>query len=120
MTQKSLHRGLAYSDKANEYSPVFRHGQARLYEADCLDWMATQASNSIQACVTDPPYGLVEYSPREQGKLRARRGGVWRIPPSFDGHQRSPLPRFTTLTDADLDRLQRFFVEWAGTLCRLL
>ena len=24
--------------------------------------------------------------------------GYWRLPPSFDGHRRSPLPRFTTLT----------------------
>jgi site-specific DNA-methyltransferase (adenine-specific) len=100
--------------------PVFTFGQASLYQADCLDWLAAQEPNSLHACVTDPPYGLVEYTELEQAKLRARRGGVWRIPPSFDGHQRAPLPRFTTLTEADLEQLQRFFVEWGEAVRRVL
>ncbi len=41
---------------------------------------------------------------------------MWRIPPSFDGHERSPLPRFTTLSSAELEQLQRFFNEWATIL----
>src|SRR6266704_5645700 len=100
--------------------PVFAFGQAKLYQADCLDWLADQPDNSYHGCVTDPPYGLVEYTALEQEKLRARKGGVWRIPPSFDGHPRSPLPRFTTLTDADLDHLQRFFREWGEAIKRVL
>lgn len=99
-----------------ESAPAVTCGQAKLYEADCLDWLADQPANSIHGVITDPPYGLVEYSPREQRKLRARKGGVWRIPPSFDGHERSPLPRFTTLSIADLQQLQRFFTEWAELL----
>jgi DNA modification methylase len=102
------------------HEAAFAYGQARLYQADCLDWLAAQPENTFHGCVTDPPYGLVEYTPREQAKLRARRGGVWRIPPSFDGHQRSPLPRFTTLTDADLARLQAFFLDWGTALRRVL
>ena len=70
--------------------------------------------------MTDPPYGLVEYSDREQEKLRAGRGGVWRIPPSFDGHQRSPLPRFTVLTSSDLNALEHFFHRWARAILRVL
>jgi len=96
--------------------PAVVCGKAKLFEADCLEWLSEQPPNSIHGVVTDPPYGLVEYSPREQGKLRARKGGVWRIPPSFDGHERSPLPRFTTLSSSDLAHLQRFFLEWATTL----
>lgn len=99
-----------------ESEPAVTCGQAKLYEADCLDWLAEQPANSIHGVITDPPYGLVEYSPREQRKLRARKGGVWRVPPSFDGHERSPLPRFTTLSNADLQQLQRFFTEWAELL----
>ncbi|MGH9116477.1 MAG: DNA-methyltransferase [Acidimicrobiales bacterium] len=99
-----------------ESEPAVTCGKAKLYEADCLDWLAEQPANSIHGVITDPPYGLVEYSPREQRKLRARKGGVWRIPPSFDGHERSPLPRFTTLSNADLQQLQRFFQEWAELL----
>jgi site-specific DNA-methyltransferase (adenine-specific) len=66
--------------------------------------------------VTDPPYGLYEYLPEQQNKLRNGKGGVWRIPPSFDGHNRSPLPRFTTLTVEQLKELKMFFFYWARLL----
>jgi site-specific DNA-methyltransferase (adenine-specific) len=96
--------------------PVFEHERATLYQDDCLRWLAAQPSCSIEAVVTDPPYGLIEYSDKEKRKLRKGRGGVWRIPPSFDGHHRSPLPRFTVLTPADLRHLSEFFQEWAAAL----
>lgn len=101
-------------------SPAFRFGQARLYAGDCLEWLADAPTQSIHACVTDPPYGLVEYTGTEQAKLRAGRGGVWRIPPSFDGHRRSPLPRFTTLSAADRARLRAYFHSWGRALSRVL
>jgi DNA modification methylase len=96
--------------------PVYEFGQTKLFQSDCLAWLRTQPEKSIHAVVTDPPYGLVEYTSREQTKLRSGKGGVWRIPPSFDGHQRAPLPRFTTLTSTDLDQIRRFFAEWAEAL----
>jgi len=74
------------------------------------------APRSIHAVVTDPPYGMHEYTEVQQAKLRSGKGGVWRIPPSFDGHRRAPLPRFTVLTKPDLDRAERFFLEWATSL----
>jgi len=88
-------------------------GRATLHHADCFDWIESQPATSIHAIVTDPPYGLHEYTPEQQAKLRAGQGGVWRIPPSFDGHERSPLPRFTTLTTAQLEELRSFFYQWA-------
>jgi site-specific DNA-methyltransferase (adenine-specific) len=100
--------------------PDFEFGRSQLFQADCLEWLAEASRNSVHAVVTDPPYGLVEYTAREQGKLRTGRGGVWRIPPSFDGHQRSPVPRFTTLTDTDLDQLSQFFETWGRALDRVL
>ena len=45
---------------------------------------------------------------------------MWRIPPSFDGHRRAPLPRFTTLTEADLNALDSFFYSWAKALAPVL
>lgn len=96
--------------------PVLTHNTVSLFEGDCLDLLAAWPERSIHGVVTDPPYGLVEYTPREQSKLRQGKGGVWRIPPSFDGHQRAPLPRFTTLTTAELAHLSRFFQVWAETL----
>ena len=95
---------------------VFRFGQTELHQGDCLEWLKTRPQRSIHAVVTDPPYGLVEYTKKEQEKLRKGRGGVWRIPPSFDGHTRSPLPRFTTLTPADLEGIAVFFERWAEAL----
>ena len=96
--------------------PSFTHGRATLHHADCFDWLTQQEDNSIHAVVTDPPYGLHEYSHEQQAKLRAGRGGVWRIPPSFDGHARSPLPRFTTLTPEQLNAIRGFFFVWGRLL----
>ena len=70
--------------------------------------------------MTDPPYGLVEYSTEELRKRRRGGGGVWRIPPSFDGANRSPLPRFTVLSDADRDNLRGFFDSLASRLLHVL
>ena len=95
---------------------AFRFGNATLIHGDCFQWLATAPTNSVEAVVTDPPYGLVEYSELEQDKLRKGRGGVWRIPPSFDGNKRSPLPRFTVLSRDDITELERFFLAWARLL----
>lgn len=97
-----------------------RFGRSLLLQSDCIEWLAQQPRNSIHAVVTDPPYGLVEYNETEQRKLRAGRGGVWRIPPSFDGAKRSPLPRFTVLKATDLDALDRFFHDWGRALLDVL
>src|SRR5439155_12526719 len=75
-----------------------------------------QPDNSFHAVLTDPPYGLHEYTTEQQTKLRNGKGGVWRIPPSFDGHVRSPLPRFTTLSAEQLRELRDFFHVWARLL----
>lgn len=91
-------------------------GRATLHHADCFDWLGQQDDNSIHAVVTDPPYGLHEYTHEQQAKLRTGKGGVWRIPPSFDGHLRSPLPRFTTLTPEQLGYISTFFFVWTRLL----
>jgi DNA modification methylase len=101
-------------------TPVFRFGRAALHRGDGCEWLDDQPAQSIQAVVTDPPYSMVEYSEVEQDKLRTGKGGVWRIPPSFDGAKRSPLPRFTVLTPADLAALERFFHAWGRSLIRVL
>lgn len=99
---------------------AYRFGRSVLYHGDCLEWLRLQPHKSIHAVVTDPPYGLVEYTKTEQQKLRNGRGGVWRIPPSYDGHVRSPVPRFTTLTELDLEQLRHFFRLWAELLLPVL
>ncbi len=90
------------------------------YLADALDWIKSIPDNSIHAVVTDPPYGMIEYSNKHQTKLRDGKGGVWRIPPSFDGAKRKPLPRFTVLSDLETIELQEFFFTVADELKRVL
>ena len=106
-------RKLAYPRQWKEH---FRYGKSTLVHADSFDWIQRREANSIHAVVTDPPYGLHEYTPEQQRKLRNGKGGVWRIPPSFDGGRRSPLPRFTTLTQEQLERLRSFFLAWGKLL----
>ena len=91
-----------------------------LYLADCLVWISSQLEASVHAIVTDPPYGLKEYTDQEKAKLRRGRGGVWRLPPSFDGCERTPVPRFTVLTEEDRERLQSFFSQFARQAFRIL
>lgn len=110
-------RPLVPTDRGEE---PFTHGKATLHHDDCLSWLSRQAANSVHAVVTDPPYGLHEYTDEQQRKLRAGKGGVWRIPPSFDGHRRSPLPRFTTLDRGQLEEIRRYFVVWTKALLRVL
>ena len=98
----------------------FEWGRATVHHEDCLAWLAHREPNSVHAVVTDPPYGLVEYSDAEQSKLRQGKGGIWRIPPSFDGAKRLPLPRFTVLKPNDLDALEKFFLSWGRQLLRVL
>ena len=96
--------------------PRFEYNNASLINSDCIDWLTGQPPNSIHAVVTDPPYGLIEYTDNQQEKMRRGSGGVWRVPPSFDGTKRAPLPRFTVLTNKDLLALSDFFLTWARAL----
>jgi len=99
---------------------AFEYKNVQVFHDDCLAWLERQAPNSIHAVVTDPPYGASEYSAKEQTKRRNGVGGVWRIPPTLDGVQRAPVPRFTTLTEADLLSVSKFFTEWARALSEVL
>jgi len=96
--------------------PVYQSELSRLYRGDCIDWLRTQPDRSLHAVVTDPPYGLIEYSAEHLAKRRAGRGGVWRIPPDFDGSQRAPLPRFSAMTDQQTLDLGKFFRRWGKAL----
>jgi site-specific DNA-methyltransferase (adenine-specific) len=99
-----------------EPGPCVTFGDATLHHADAFEWLASCPDQSIHGVVTDPPYGLVEYRPDELAKMRAGRGGVWRIPPSFDGNARSPLPRFSVLGEEDLANLEVFFNRFGQAL----
>jgi site-specific DNA-methyltransferase (adenine-specific) len=97
-----------------------RIGRSVLIRADCMDWLRRAPENSVHAVVADPPYGLKEYEVEQIEKRQNGKGGIWRIPPSFDGHTRAPLPRFTALDATDRDRMRRFFVDWTRLLVHVL
>ena len=95
-------------------------GLCEIHNADAFAWLSNAPPLSIHAVVTDPPYGLIEYTPKQLEKMKNGRGGVWRIPPSFDGCSRSPLPRFTVLTEGDKAALREFFSRLAQALMPVL
>jgi DNA modification methylase len=84
---------------------------------DCFDWLENCPEASFHAVITDPPFGVREFTQVELEKMKNGCGGVWRIPPSMGGSQRAPLPRFTVLTPEDVQNMATFFREWA---CRVL
>ncbi|HWQ16051.1 MAG TPA: hypothetical protein VNL77_24840 [Roseiflexaceae bacterium] len=90
-----------------------RYSTTQIIHADCFEWMGRVPANSVHAIVTDPPYGVKEYDFNQIEKRANGNGGIWRIPPSFDGSNRAPLPRFTALNQKERDQLYRFFLEWA-------
>jgi len=100
--------------------PTEQVGNSMIVEADCLKWFAEVPENSIHAIVTDPPYGVKEYEADQIEKRTNGKGGIWRIPPSFDGHMRSPLPRFTALNPKERETLKDFFRRWAELATRAL
>lgn len=108
------------TQRLTQVRPSGRHGLYQIYRGDAFAWLSSADACSVHAVVTDPPYGLLEYSDSELEKMRLGRGGVWRIPPSFDGCKRRPLPRFTVLSDRDKAALRDFFVEFARLLKRVL
>lgn len=91
-----------------------------IHHVDAFKWLQNAEPSSIHAVVTDPPYGLIEYKPENLEKMQNGKGGVWRIPPSFDGCLRSPLPRFTVLTANDKSEMRSFFLRLASMLYRVL
>jgi site-specific DNA-methyltransferase (adenine-specific) len=89
-------------------------------EGDCMEWLKDRDADSVQAVCTDPPYGMIEFSAKEIGKLRSGKGGIWRLPPNINGCKRDPLPRFTVLTDKEKDALEEYFFAWGTLLARVV
>ena len=95
-------------------------GRAVFVLDDAIHWLSEAPASCVQAIVTDPPYGLVEYSRENLRKKQSGQGGVWRIPPSFDGSRRQPLPRFTVLSEDEIAQLHSFFSAFAYGALRIL
>ncbi|MEG0025246.1 MAG: DNA methyltransferase [Akkermansia sp.] len=88
----------------------------QLLQGDCLDVITSFPDNYFHAVCTDPPFGIFEYTEKELLKLRKGSGGIWRIPPSFGGSARKPLPRFSILTNEQKLHIQNYFEIFAQAL----
>ncbi|MGH7381378.1 MAG: DNA-methyltransferase [Candidatus Methylomirabilales bacterium] len=98
----------------------YRTSQYTIYNADALQWLRSQRANLFHAVVTDPPFGVVEYTAEELNKRRRGRGGIWRLPKAFDGAKRQPTPRFTVLNDHGRMGLLALHLRLAPELFRIL
>jgi len=107
------------SDLVFDY-PAGHFRKSVIIHANCFEWLERIPEDSIHAVVTDPPYGVKEYDLDQLDKKANGSGGIWRIPPSFDGSVRSPLPRFTALTSKEIERLREFFLSWSSLVVRAL
>jgi DNA modification methylase len=98
----------------------YRNSHYTIHNTDCLEWLPSQRANSFHAVVTDPPFGVIEYTAQELNKRRKGRGGIWRLPNAFDGAKRQPIPRFTVLNGHDRMGVLAFHLRLAPQLFRVL
>lgn len=98
----------------------YRNSNYTIHNADSLIWLRSQRAKSFQAVVTDPPFGLIEYTAFELNKRRRGKGGIWRLPNARDGAIRQPTPRFTILNDHDRMGVLAFHLRLAPDLFRVL
>jgi DNA modification methylase len=99
---------------------TYRNSRYEIHNADALRWLSKRRANSFHAVVTDPPFGSLEYTASELQKRRTGRGGIWRLPNSFDGANRQPVPRFTILNGHDRMGVLALHLRLAPELFRVL
>lgn len=100
--------------------PAVTLNYSLLIHADSFQWMSEISADLVHAIVTDPPYGVKEYNLDQIQKRANGQGGVWRIPPSFDGHKRAPLPRFTAFSEKERANIAEYFMAWGELALRVL
>lgn len=123
MTSYELSDEMLMQDDAYSFALDYeykRFGSSLAIFANCFEWMTRIHSNSVHAIVTDPPYAVKDFDPEQLKKRENGNGGIWRIPPSFDGSERAPMPRFTALNKRERERLQQFFSYWAELALKIL
>jgi site-specific DNA-methyltransferase (adenine-specific) len=97
-----------------------RFGTYTIKQTDSLTWLKARRAKSVHAVVTDPPFGIIEFTSEQLNKRKNGNGGIWRLPHNYDGNERSPTPRFTVLRESDLEKVREFHDELARLLFRIL
>lgn len=111
---------MVLAEPLTEGYPSATFDSCAIVHADCFTWLAGLPENTLHGVVTDPPYGVKEYEHEQLEKRANGNGGIWRIPPSYDGANRAPLPRFTALNSKERETLRTFFVDWSRLTARAL
>ncbi|MGH9511251.1 MAG: DNA methyltransferase [Terriglobales bacterium] len=96
-----------------------KRGDYKIFNVDAFEWLKRRGARTIHGVVTDPPFGVLEYTPEQLEKKRNGKG-IWRLPQNYDGGERSPMPRFTVLTKADHEKIVQFHTKLAPLLLKVL
>ncbi len=105
--------------------PYHADDTVTIHHADCLDVLRQMPNNSIDAVVTDPPYGL-EFMGREWDSFKDADAQKWgrthdkwsQVPDA--GAFSATLPRFTGKQGASLLPFQQWCEQWAAECLRVL
>ena len=92
----------------------------RIFQVDAFDWLAECAPHSLEAVVTDPPFGVREFEPADLAKKRSGSGGNWRVPQTTGGAKRQAVPRFSTVTDQETEQIVGYFEAFGALVHRAL
>src|SRR5262245_17737131 len=84
-----------------------RKARYRLVQTDACNWLQNRKAKPVHAVLTAPPFALIEFEPGQLKKRASGSGGIWRLPQSFEGVERRPMPRFTVLERRDLAAILR-------------
>lgn len=85
-----------------------------IVHGDAFQWLASLPADSLSGLVFDPPYSAKEYDAADMKGFDGSGGGTWRTPPAFDGLQRTPVPRFTALSQKSTAYIHDFFRDLAA------
>ena len=91
-----------------------------IINGDCIEELKKLPDNSIDAIITDPPYGL-EFMGKDWDKFKEGKniaGGTTGIDTPFG--RSKPLASFYQLTNENMLNFQNFTYEWAKECLRVL
>lgn len=100
--------------------PVYDDGAIQQYCGDCIEVMPQLPGNSVDAMITDPPYGL-EFMGKEWDKLEAK--GHWDGSRGWQGDTKDVYGRYQGTAPAAYKAgidAQRFHQRWATQALRVL
>ena len=92
----------------------------KILQGDCVEVMKTMPDNSVDAVVTDPPYGL-EFMGKNWDKFKAGKNIAGGNTGENTPYARSkPAPAFYQLTHIDKLSFQEFSYNWSTEALRVL